>query len=173
MDRTKGGTVDLLHARMDHLSLDMPHAARNQYFEVSNGSSHFAEVIPSWDLMIYNGFYIYDPPYMESIYFSPNMPPRSTFISLCLVPSLSYAHLVFKPFFTVTMSLHRCQAHFERHLGPYSDLRTCVVTTFRHYPGHVSQDIHVGLDKKTNQLGPELNQIPKEKCLKMWGTWDF
>ena len=87
MDHTKGGTSDLLHTLMDHLILDMPHAAKHQAFKVSNGSSHFPNIIPSRDLMIYNGFSIYESPHMRYVYSSPNSPSLSTLISLSLVPS--------------------------------------------------------------------------------------
>ena len=55
---------------MDHLKLDMPHAARDQAFKVSNGSGHFRKVIPLWASTIYNGFSIHESPHMEYVYSS-------------------------------------------------------------------------------------------------------
>ena len=145
MDPTKGYIANLLHAWMDHLSIDMPHTTRHQAFKVSKISGHFAKDIPSWALMIYNGFFVYESPPMESLYSLPNL-PHSKFISLTLVPSLSYVHLVLNAFFSVTMHPHHCQAYFERCLGPYFNLRTHDGTTFLHYRGHVSEEMHVGVE---------------------------
>ena len=130
MARTKGGTADLLHSGMDNLSLNMPHVVRHQAFKVSNGSCHFVNVIPPWDLMIYNGFFIYESLHMESVYSFPNSPPFYMLISLSLVSSLSSLRLVLKPFFTITMPPPRYQAHSERCSSSYSNLRTHAATTF-------------------------------------------
>lgn len=55
---TKGSTINLLHAWMDHIKLNTPHVSKLWAFKVSNGPDHFVIATPSWEVMVHYGLHV-------------------------------------------------------------------------------------------------------------------